>query len=65
MRFSPPRALAREKCRPLCVWPPSSPSRPGHSFIEQELAQIGFRKNDNAFLADDDVAALCKPPPID
>jgi len=32
----------------------------GHSFIEQELnrAQIGFRKNDNAFLAVDDVAAL-------
>jgi hypothetical protein len=32
----------------------------GHSFIEQELnrAQIDFRKNDNAFLAVDDVAAL-------
>jgi hypothetical protein len=32
----------------------------GHSFIEQELnrAQLGFRKNDNAFLAVDDVAAL-------
>ena len=32
----------------------------GHSFIEQELsrAQIGFRKNDNAFLAVHDVAAL-------
>jgi hypothetical protein len=32
----------------------------GHSFIEQELkrAQIGFRKNDNAFLAVDDVATL-------
>src|SRR5438445_34170 len=32
----------------------------GHSFIEQELkrATIGFRKNDNAFLAVDDVAAL-------
>ena len=32
----------------------------GHSFIEQELnrALIGFRKNDNAFLAVDDVAAL-------
>jgi hypothetical protein len=32
----------------------------GHSYIEQELnrAQIGFRKNDNAFLAVDDVAAL-------
>jgi len=32
----------------------------GHSFIEQELkrAQIGFRKNDNAFLAVDDAAAL-------
>jgi len=32
----------------------------GHSFIEQELkrAHIGFRKNDNAFLAVDDVAAL-------
>jgi hypothetical protein len=32
----------------------------GHSFIEQELkrAQIGFRKNDNAFLGVDDVAAL-------
>jgi hypothetical protein len=32
----------------------------GHSFIEQELkrAKIGFRKNDNAFLAVDDVAAL-------
>jgi len=32
----------------------------GHSFIEQELnrAQIGFRKNDNAFLAVNDVAAL-------
>jgi len=32
----------------------------GHSFIEQELrrASIGFRKNDNAFLAVDDVAAL-------
>src|SRR5207302_7995994 len=31
-----------------------------HSFIEQELklAQIGFRKTDNAFLAVDDVAAL-------
>ena len=32
----------------------------GHCFIEQELnrKQIGFRKNDNAFLAVDDVAAL-------
>src|ERR1700693_1447494 len=32
----------------------------GHSFIERELtrAQIGFRKNDNAFLAIDDLAAL-------
>src|ERR1700733_12637209 len=32
----------------------------GHSFMEQELkrAEIGFRKNDNAFLAVDDVAAL-------
>src|SRR6266568_4751609 len=32
----------------------------GHSFIEQELrrAQVGFRKNDNAFLAIDDVAVL-------
>jgi hypothetical protein len=32
----------------------------GHSFIEQELnrSHIGFRKNDNAFLAIDDVAAL-------
>ena len=32
----------------------------GHSFMEQELnrKQIGFRKNDNAFLAVDDVAAL-------
>lgn len=32
----------------------------GHSFIEQELnrAGIGFRKNDNAFLAADDPAAL-------
>jgi hypothetical protein len=32
----------------------------GHSFIEQELnrRQIGFHKNDNAFLAVDDVAAL-------
>ena len=32
----------------------------GHSFIEQELnrKQTGFRKNDNAFLAVDDVAAL-------
>lgn len=32
----------------------------GHSFIEHELnrAEIGFRKNDNAFLAVDDVAAL-------
>jgi hypothetical protein len=32
----------------------------GHSFIEQELkrAHVGFRKNDNAFLAVDDVAAL-------
>jgi hypothetical protein len=32
----------------------------GHSFIEQELKRvhIGFRKNDNAFLAVDDVAAL-------
>jgi hypothetical protein len=32
----------------------------GHNFIEQELnrAQIGFRKNDNAFLAVDNVAAL-------
>src|SRR5258708_21092630 len=32
----------------------------GHSFIEQELkrAQIAFRKNDNAFLAVDDVATL-------
>ena len=30
----------------------------GHNFIEQELnrAQVGFRKNDNAFLAIDDVA---------
>ena len=35
----------------------------GHSFIEQELkrAQIGFRKNDNAFLAVDE--PRCKPPP--
>ena len=32
----------------------------GHSFIEQELnrAHIGFHKQDNAFLAVDDVAAL-------
>src|ERR1700685_3915665 len=32
----------------------------GHSFIEQELKkkQIGFRKNDNAFLAVDDVGQL-------
>jgi hypothetical protein len=32
----------------------------GHNFIEQELnrAQVGFRKDDNAFLAVDDVAAL-------
>jgi hypothetical protein len=32
----------------------------GHSFIEQELnrAKVRFRKNDNAFLAVDDVAAL-------
>jgi hypothetical protein len=32
----------------------------GHSFIEQELkkAQVAFRKNDNAFLAVDDLAAL-------
>jgi hypothetical protein len=32
----------------------------GHSFIELELrrSNIGFRKNDNAFLAVDDVAAL-------
>lgn len=32
----------------------------GHSFMEQELNrhQIGFHKNDNAFLAVDDVAAL-------
>src|SRR5260370_13642101 len=35
----------------------------GHSFIERELtrAQIGFRKNDNAFLAVDNVAALQAP----
>jgi hypothetical protein len=32
----------------------------GHSFMEQELKrnQVGFRKDDNAFLAVDDVAAL-------
>jgi hypothetical protein len=32
----------------------------GHSFIEQELkrAHLGFRKNDNAFLAVEDAAAL-------
>ena len=32
----------------------------GHSFIERELrrADVGFHKNDNAFLAVDDVAAL-------
>ena len=32
----------------------------GHSFMERELqrARIGFRKNDNAFLAVDDIAAL-------
>ncbi len=32
----------------------------GHSFLEQELnrKQIGFRKDDNAFLATDDVAEL-------
>lgn len=32
----------------------------GHSFIEQELnrGKVGFRKNDNAFLAVEDVAAL-------
>jgi hypothetical protein len=32
----------------------------GHSFIERELqrANVGFHKNDNAFLAVDDVAAL-------
>ena len=32
----------------------------GHSFIEQELrrAQVGFRKNDNAFLAVDAAAKL-------
>ena len=34
----------------------------GHSFIEQELTRnkVGFRKNDNAFLAVDDVTALQK-----
>ncbi len=32
----------------------------GHSFLEQELNRenVGFRKNDNAFLAIDDPAAL-------
>jgi hypothetical protein len=32
----------------------------GHSFIERDLNRsgIGFRKNDNAFLAVDDPAAL-------
>jgi hypothetical protein len=47
------------------VWPSFFPFQTtyylnGHSFIEQELtrAQVGFRKNDNAFLAIDDVAAL-------
>jgi hypothetical protein len=38
----------------------------GHSFIEQELnrAQIGFRKNDNAFLAAlASTRARCKSPP--
>jgi len=36
----------------------------GHSFIEQELnkLKIGFRKNDNAFLAADDVEQLQAPP---
>src|SRR6202048_3506353 len=36
----------------------------GHSFIERELkrAQIGFHKNDNAFLAVDDVEALQAAP---
>jgi hypothetical protein len=34
----------------------------GHNFMEQELkrANVGFRKDDNAFLAVDDVAALQK-----
>jgi hypothetical protein len=48
-----------------CEWPPSFPFHVtywlnGHSFIEQELQRthIGFHKNDNAFLAVDDVAAL-------
>ena len=39
----------------------------GHSFIEQELtrAQVGFRKNDNAFLAIDNARWRSKRPPTD
>src|SRR5262249_8667415 len=37
----------------------------GHRFVEQELnrAKVGFRKDDNAFLAVDDVAASQRLPP--
>jgi len=58
----------RRSARPtIMVWRPSSlPDDVLHqrpNYIEQELnrAQIGFRKNDNAFLAVDDVAALQAP----
>ena len=39
----------------------------GHNFIEKELnrEKVGFRKNDNAFLAIDNVAALPARPPTD
>jgi hypothetical protein len=51
--------------RSSSVWPVSFPSHAtywlnGHSFIERELLRVGiaFHKDDNAFLAVDDVAAL-------
>src|SRR5215469_11914046 len=43
-----------------CVWRQTTYYLNGHNFIEQELnrKKIAFRKNDNAFLAVDDVRAL-------
>ena len=58
-------SATRRSNRWLCGWLPSSPSRPptisaatASSSSELKRAGIGFRKDDNAFLAVDDGAAL-------
>src|SRR5665213_1511194 len=57
-----PRSDPRADCHPrgVVLSVPCHALPHGHSFIEQELKRnnVGFRKDDNAFLAVDDVAAL-------